>query len=67
MNANDEDCGSPVEAMPQRQPFAGNNDPVAGPVASGGESDGPATASPPSRDRSSDLLKAMYYWVHSRF
>jgi hypothetical protein len=67
MNANDEDCESPAEAMQQGQPVADSNDPVARLVASGGESDGPATASPPSRDRSSDLLKAMYYWVHSRF
>jgi hypothetical protein len=67
MNANDEDCGSPLEAMQRGQPVASSNDPVAGHVASGGESDGLATASPPPRDRSSDLLKAMYYWVHSRF
>ena len=67
MNARDKNYGCRAEAVPQDQPFVGGNDSSARPIASVDQSDDTPAVCTPNHGCFSELLKAMYYWVHSRF
>ena len=66
MNAKVKNYGGCAEAMKRDQPVVGSNDPVARHVASTDQSDDASAICAPTHGRFSKLLKAMYYWVHSR-
>jgi hypothetical protein len=66
MNAGDENCGCPAVPVQESPPVADSSDSVAGPAASADQSDDAPAVCVPAQGRFSKLLKAMYYWVHSR-
>lgn len=66
MNPKEKNCGSPAVSVQQGPLVAGSSDSVAGQAASADQSDDASAVCVPAQGRFSNLLKAMYYWVHSR-
>jgi hypothetical protein len=66
MKAGDENCDCPAVSVQQGPPVAGSSDSIAGQAASADQSDDAPAVCVPAQGRFSNLLKAMYYWVHSR-